>query len=462
MRSVQDGTQLIVRTALNSAQLAELRKYFYPLSQANGSNDYQHRGVCNLLKVWNADKQDIQVQRDSTTVERLDAYGIPTVGSNKFGDPKKPVMVMFHGNGNTLYSMVPKADLFRKMGFQVLVVTMGGYPGSDSKNHTSEISTYQDVNAVKEYLDLLGIEERAVYGYSMGGSLAGALAELDPKVKSATFERTFNKAREVGFNMVSNINPLFGLGKDVIKGGIDAVFPRDQEVYKVNHNNQPYVTDGLDTERKVRGLKDRNVHVFVIKGKQDNFMGKYLDEKKGYYVENLGDDLLNARYGKTDQHVVELDAGHCSEISDRQLYPLTQELNEIFFKAKDVNDIVNTILTKYNYSREFGMQLRSTNNEIDDDSSPPTETISYCDKDQKKTMSVKIMVGTENREKKKTLGGKIAKFTAIGSFIYDATHKTREEYVSDIKIVPVNKTSAYEDEIIKDCNQKLKEVLSQS
>ena len=75
--------------------------------------------------------------------------------------PNAPAVVIFHGNGVTCYQMYEMGKWYQNQGYNVLMPTMGGYPGSPGV-HTSEASSYQDVEAIKKYLEKRGLPRRDI------------------------------------------------------------------------------------------------------------------------------------------------------------------------------------------------------------------------------------------------------------------------------------------------------------
>lgn len=230
----------------------------------------------------------------------LDAIFLPPEG--RMGvDPTAPTVVLFHGNAMNANDMYDQglAILYQKKGYNVLIPTMGGYSGSGSIK-TSEASTYQDVEAVKKYLESQGITQAGYHGLSIGGSLAmqAAAGESESNVET-TFvvaDQTFSSVVDVAQNVVRGAETSFtdGISKSdsrlertylrivrfaasffkensgVVKGAVEVAFPK----MKVMLSDKLVVeTDGLDNVRKAKILKARKVPLYVIKTAQDSMMG---------------------------------------------------------------------------------------------------------------------------------------------------------------------------------------------
>lgn len=208
---------------------------------------------------------------------------------SKNGDPTGPTVVLFHGNGMTADDMVmPIGVWYREQGYNVLIPTMGGYPGSPGVK-TSEISSYQDVEAVKKYLDNRGITEAGYHGLSIGGSLAtqAAVGDTEAKVKTKfiILDQTFTNAEAVA----SNTNGALG------KGAAKAAFPKRKAWISPTLQVQ---TDGLDNASKVKKIKQQNIPMFTIGAECDRVMGR--DFVRGRARDGFANDLNKIRY-ETDE-----------------------------------------------------------------------------------------------------------------------------------------------------------------
>ena len=70
--------------------------------------------------------------------------------------------------------MIDYAQHYLEKGWNVLLPTMGGYPGSEPVDGgTSEASSYQDVEAIKIWLEKeKKVKTVGYHGVSIGGTLA--------------------------------------------------------------------------------------------------------------------------------------------------------------------------------------------------------------------------------------------------------------------------------------------------
>lgn len=256
-------------------------------------------------------------------------------------DYTKPTMVLFHSNASTIYSemMTERTSFYTKMGMNVVLASMAGYPSSgDKETRTSEISVYQDANAIIEYLKSKGAQNVGVHGVSIGGALAFAAAELHPDVvKLVVADQTFSEARDVGVNLVKNKTKYVpgAIVRDALAGG----FPVGEVVPGVKlRDGSVYKTDGLNNASKAAKLRESGCELYAIKTKYDEFMGSKGDAATGY-TENFSDILNRERYGaKANEHpVLEILGTHCdwlNEGSKKQTAGLRNQVQKSLFPEK--------------------------------------------------------------------------------------------------------------------------------
>lgn len=191
-------------------------------------------------------------------------------------DDSGPTVVLFHANAQTASHLYNQAQFYHSRGFNVLVPTMGGYPGSPGVS-TSEESVYQDVEAVKKFLAEKHVNDVGYHGLSIGGALAfqaatGNTSHKDLKTMFVVADQSFDTIPNVCSNFLKNNfvpGPICKLAKAV--GNL--AMPKKQELRISNELTQ--VSDGLDNEAKSKQLT--NVPFLTITTNQDKHMGK----KKG-------------------------------------------------------------------------------------------------------------------------------------------------------------------------------------
>lgn len=268
--------------------------------------------------------------------DSIQVITIPAKDEKEF-DPKKATMVVFHGNGETALTKAHHAKFYQQRGYQVVLVTLGGYPGSDSAVKTCETSSIQDAHAVITFLKNQGCKTIGVHGTSLGGTSAFAAAELHPDVVKVIIpDQTFDKGSNVAVNLLRNIFGRFAPA-DVIRGAIKGGMPEGEIVPGVyTLDGKAYKTDGLNNLRKAAVIK---AEMFAIRTTKDHFMGRGKRDRNGF-EHNFADDLIIARYGKQGQldlnkHSLSLHAGHCAWFNhmpngDQLSAPLTSWLQAHF------------------------------------------------------------------------------------------------------------------------------------
>ncbi len=166
---------------------ARLRRQFYHLS---GSSSVEiDQKTKDAMKKLNGERVKLPIKMDSGQ-RTIDGYWITADKANAVGRS----VILFHGTASVLDHMAGHADWYKKRGFNVLMVTMGGYPQSDPSSGglirdgitTTEDSTYADAEAAvahvkektrsedeKEAESKVSDNDRIVlHGNSMGTTLA--------------------------------------------------------------------------------------------------------------------------------------------------------------------------------------------------------------------------------------------------------------------------------------------------
>ena len=192
------------------------------------------------------------------------------------GDGKGPTVVVFHSNADTAAGMLDQAKFFHDQGFNVLVPTMGGYPGS-SGVATDEESICQDVEAVKAFLHQdCGVQEAGYYGLSIGGALAfqAATGETNQEGLKTMFviaDQTFDTMPNVCSNFLQNNHVpkhIAKLAKPAARLGV----PAGKNFQVADGLTQK--SDGLNNKAKSENLQREGVvPVFSMTAKSDLHMG---------------------------------------------------------------------------------------------------------------------------------------------------------------------------------------------
>jgi len=194
----------------------------------------------------------------------LDCIWVPPGGASTKVIPR--AAVVFHPNFAIALDMVQYGCWYRDRGFGVLLVTMGGYAGSEGD--TTELSTYLDAHAAVQYvLCVRGVTLPQIlcHGVSIGGALASAAACIHPGVH-CTVDQTFINAREVAENLIESLPGWKRhTPKWMIATFITAVFPEGQADPRLAGLS----TDGYDNEAKAAAVQG---HYFVIWADNDHMM----------------------------------------------------------------------------------------------------------------------------------------------------------------------------------------------
>lgn len=288
----------------------------------------------NFIKQhFKAKETPIPVERNDGQAHLLQAYTYPAdrkklKNSSNNLNPSKPTVVIFHSNAVIASEMDDQARTYVDEGFNVVTVTMGGYPGSDEATQTSEASTYQDAHAVMNYLKSQGVKNVIVHGTSIGGSLAFAAAELHPDiVKMVIADQTFDRAKNVAANIIENIDHGFVMPSSFVRGIAGAAFPIGEVVPGVQTlDGKPYVTDGLNNVKKAASIQ---AEIIAIKSNCDAFMGRVGNGKKGYR-ENFADDLMRARYPQEilEGHLIQFKGEHCDWLDLEEQEVLIKQIKD--------------------------------------------------------------------------------------------------------------------------------------
>ncbi|MBF0446649.1 MAG: alpha/beta fold hydrolase [Magnetococcales bacterium] len=137
---------------------------------------------------WGMNYETVPLNSDG---HRLINWWIP-------GDPDRPVVLFFHGNGETIEGTEAHVRLFRKLGLSVFLLDYRGYGLSEGQS--SELGTKQDGAAAWYYLlEEQGIppERMIFYGHSLGGAVAVSVAMDHPPGK-LILEGTFTSIPDRG------------------------------------------------------------------------------------------------------------------------------------------------------------------------------------------------------------------------------------------------------------------------
>lgn len=233
------------------------------------------------------------------------------------GESARPTMVIFHGNlGSAKSHFYDLGLVYHRKGFDVLLPTMGGYPGSRGGTKTSEVTSYQDVEAIRQFLVKSGVKKVAYHGYSIGSTLAFQASTVSSS-HTTSLETCFvvaqtplSNGEQVAQNMIRNagLPALAPLAKGI---GM-AALPKRRKV-QIAHGEW-VETDGVDNLSKAKKLKELNIPLFCIHATRDKLMSRARPQFGG---RDFAIDLIEARYGEreTHTHLIVLQGGkHVSRL----------------------------------------------------------------------------------------------------------------------------------------------------
>lgn len=249
-------------------------------------------------KVWDVQKIQIPVERGDNKPHHITCNYIRRNGPI---DKSAPTALLFHPNAETADGLlgvttirgqisleklrwfsINTIDHLRNHGWNVLMPTMGGYPGSDPGVETNEISVIQDVNAVLKKLDQDGVSIIQSRGISYGGALAMHATQISDKIKMLVLENTFDNPvhasgimfdeilRQIKFKSMIRSLIAFFFPLAVIRGLARSILPLDRMVPGVKtKGGLQYMTDGHNNVKKMESYSQ---HLCVLAAIDDELM----------------------------------------------------------------------------------------------------------------------------------------------------------------------------------------------
>lgn len=214
----------------------------------------------------------------------------------------RPTMVIFGGNGCIGSQLREETDFYRNQGWDTLMVTLGGYPGSDSGTKTNEATTIQDIHAILRDLEKKKkVKTIGIHGHSIGCSVAMHATQLSDRVKCVILDKPFNNAVGVSENLLNNT--AAAVPSWLVRTAMRAGMPAGEKVYGVTDwEGKEYCTDGCDNVKKAGQYKGI---LISIGGILDNYMGydpappnEWLPEQQPtIFNRNFSEDIYNAYHG---------------------------------------------------------------------------------------------------------------------------------------------------------------------
>lgn len=171
-------------------------------------------------------------------------------------------IILFHDSDSTLFSLSELARLCHNQGLNVLMVTVGGYPGSPQKVAMSEITNTLDAQAAIDYVNSLGVAPVNVfsYGENFGATLASAAASHFQGSQVIVDRPLIN----AGLHLIRRTQPggsldrlALSLSKLVFEQGLPILpLPADHEQV---HDQTRFFTNGMDVPDRLSRVQGRTL-----------------------------------------------------------------------------------------------------------------------------------------------------------------------------------------------------------
>lgn len=312
-----------------------LRQILYPINTPTSRSNEEISAIAHHFEWLKNISQDVHTFRRIEIPVKIREGTLDAFEMLHPPGVERPTVVPFHGNAMKGLDMHELGLMYYRWGFNVLMPTMGGYPGS-SDCKTTEASSIQDTEAVKAYLIEKQVKHVGYHGLSIGGTLAFQAAAVSSaateqiKALFVVADQTFTSAQDVFSNVVKNFNLKLGA---VAKGvALAAVPPGDKTPIAENEWLQ---TDGLDNLSKVKKLKEKGIRLIAIEATQDLLMKNL--KKPNPLKPDFAERLLSAYYDHPAGqrfHLLQLNGRHCSFISTaNERYKLKAALTEFIPNA---------------------------------------------------------------------------------------------------------------------------------
>lgn len=235
-------------------------------------------------------RHNYQSQDWGTPIKVMCLDGIELAGYWAQKTESGPTMILFHGNAMVSRDLEEWAEWFQAQDYNVLAVTMRGYPGSEGSSRLIRIASALDIEAVVRYArEELNIPHHnlALYGYSLGGTYATYAARHFhlPAILQNTLTTTGdvieNKARMSIPNWAKN-----AIARSHLERGKKMYSLPRLGLFSDEHTNVP-----LNSMDNLKNLAETKSEVMIIYAENDVLMGGKKRAKK----------LYQARYGRQDK-----------------------------------------------------------------------------------------------------------------------------------------------------------------
>lgn len=181
-----------------------------------------------------------------------------------------PVVIIGHGNGETIQYYTQFSGTFLLNGISVCIVDYRGYGYSDGEYGTASVNEREDLIEVYEYLKNNGFEKISYFGRSLGATSGIFLAAEYPDLVCVALDSPWMSTKEWNKYMA---NEFYHIDEDQFEKLIPIVLDEINIETEINFNE---VDEPRDVADKIKQP------IFVMHGKYDNIVppensDKFLD-----------------------------------------------------------------------------------------------------------------------------------------------------------------------------------------
>lgn len=296
----------------------------FPLSGSKADQWYLQNYGRSYEVVRSTTIERLLNQSETVMLQRKDGHQVDAVYTNgRNASSDGPTVILFHGNGYTLDGLNELGYHYRSAGVNVLMVTMGGYPGSAEGTSTTEQSLYADVDAAVKFLqDKKGVKGNGKligHGHSAGGTMAHYLGYKYPGAH-VVGDRTFTKISDMAENVISSsLSTIIRWPiVTIVRIALSQMCPKGFDL------------DGLDNQSKAAELKGSYLS---ISGENDQLMSSTLMMGR---INAQSYITGQAKLGKTvtiDDCLMDLNRGHNESYNySKVLTPFIDKLKKAWAK----------------------------------------------------------------------------------------------------------------------------------
>lgn len=213
-------------------------------------------------------------------------------------NPNDKTIILFHGNASNKYELVNEADRYLRKGYNVVLFTLSGFPGTFSRTPMSEITATYDALAVAKFvLETKGVPPNKLLtdGLSLGSTLAMAVGAYinNTHVYTRQALSSLNAVMQISTELAPDYLKL--TARELIEGAFPAGIRFPHRV-TILEREIDLVTDGLNNVRKVQMLTGRYFASATredpIMTRSDTLQAQREQEDKGEAVRDTADGVF--------------------------------------------------------------------------------------------------------------------------------------------------------------------------